>query len=63
MSESTKLNDDANALCYHQQELAYGVSVSCFNKSLNRIKLSELKRAGPLKGRNCWIADLICDFV
>ena len=30
MSESTKLNDDANALCYHQQELAAGVSVSCF---------------------------------
>jgi hypothetical protein len=30
MSESTKLNVDANALCYHQRELAAGVSVSCF---------------------------------
>jgi len=35
MSESTKLNGNASALCYHQQELAAGVSVSCFNKPLN----------------------------
>lgn len=52
MSESTELNDDANALCYHQEELFAGVSVSCFKTSLNGIEVIRIETC-RIAGRNC----------